>query len=120
MLKVLIVEDERAISDLIEMNLSSAGYRCKAVYNGLDAADLLENVRFDLVLLDVMLPGADGYELMEYIRPLGIPVIFITAKHEVRDRVRGLKMGADDYLVKPFDIVELLARVETVLRRYHK
>ncbi|MCL1807076.1 MAG: response regulator transcription factor [Oscillospiraceae bacterium] len=120
MLKVLIVEDERAIVDLIRLNLSAAGYQCTAVYNGLDAADLLENRRFDLILLDVMLPGADGYELMDYIRPLGIPVIFITAKHEVRDRVKGLKMGADDYLVKPFDIVELIARVETVLRRYHK
>jgi len=120
MLKVLIVEDEQSISDLISLNLSAAGYRCTAVYNGLDAADILERGRFDLILLDVMLPGADGYELMEYIRPLDIPVIFITAKHEVRDRVKGLKMGADDYLVKPFDIVELLARVETVLRRYHK
>ena len=120
MIKVLIVEDERAISDLIEMNLSAAGYRCTALYNGLDAADMLEHESFDLILLDVMLPGADGYELMEYIRPLGTPVIFITARHEVRDRVRGLRMGADDYLVKPFDIIELLARVETVLRRYHK
>jgi len=121
MFKVLIVEDEQSISDLIDLNLSAAGYRCTAVYNGLDAADMLEGGRrFDLILLDVMLPGADGYELMEYIRPLDIPVIFITAKHEVRNRVKGLKMGADDYLVKPFDIVELLARVETVLRRYHR
>jgi len=120
MFKVLIVEDEQSISELIRLNLSAAGYRCTAVYNGLDAADMLERGRFDLILLDVMLPGADGYELMEYIRPLDIPVIFVTAKHEVHNRVRGLKMGADDYLVKPFDIVELLARVETVLRRYHK
>jgi len=120
MLKVLIVEDEQSISDLIRLNLSATGYRCTAVYNGLDAADILERGRFDLILLDVMLPGADGYELMEYIRPFDIPVIFITAKHEVCDRVKGLKMGADDYLVKPFDIVELLARVETVLRRYNK
>lgn len=71
-------------------------------------------------MLDIMLPGADGYDIMEYIRPMGIPVIFITAKHEVRDRVKGLKLGADDYLVKPFDVVELVARVEAVLRRYNK
>lgn len=118
--KVLIVEDDQAIGDLIELNLSAAGYRCTLIRNGLEAVDLLENKSFDLVLLDVMLPGADGYEVMEYIRPLGIPVIFITAKHKVSDRVKGLRMGADDYLVKPFDIVELLARVETVLRRYSK
>ena len=67
-----------------------------------------------------MLPGADGYDVMEYVRPLGVPVIFITAKHEVKDRVKGLKLGADDYLVKPFDVVELVARVEAVLRRYNK
>ena len=67
-----------------------------------------------------MLPGADGYDIMDYIRPMEIPVIFITAKHEVRDRVKGLKLGADDYIVKPFDIVELIARVEAVLRRYNK
>ena len=70
--------------------------------------------------MDIMLPGADGYDVMEYIRPLGIPVIFITAKHEVKHRVKGLKLGADDYLVKPFDVVELVARVEAVLRRYNK
>ena len=73
-----------------------------------------------MILLDIMLPGADGYDIMEYIRPMGIPVIFITAKHEVKDRVKGLKLGADDYLVKPFDVVELVARVEAVLRRYNK
>ena len=65
-----------------------------------------------------MLPGIDGFDIMEYIRPMEIPVIFITAKYEVRDRVKGLKLGADDYLVKPFDVVELVARVEAVLRRY--
>lgn len=73
-----------------------------------------------MVLLDIMLPGADGYDVMEYIRPLGIPVIFITAKYEVKNRVKGLKLGADDYIVKPFDVVELVARVEAVLRRYNK
>lgn len=120
MIKILIVDDEKPICDLIDLNLSSAGYHCTAVQDGLQAIDLIEKDEFDLVLLDIMLPGADGYDVMEYIRPLGIPVIFITAKHEVKQRVKGLKLGADDYLVKPFDVVELVARVEAVLRRYNK
>ncbi len=120
MLRVLIVEDEEPISALIRMSLSGAGYECTCVYDGLAAADLIEQEAFDLILLDVMLPGADGFELMEYIRPREIPVIFLTARSAVSDRVKGLRLGADDYLVKPFEIIELLARVETVLRRYHK
>lgn len=120
MIKILIVDDEKPICDLIDLNLSSAGYHCTAVQDGLKAIDRIEQETFDLVLLDIMLPGADGYDVMEYIRPLGIPVIFITARHEVKNRVKGLKLGADDYLVKPFDVVELVARVEAVLRRYNK
>ncbi|MBR6769752.1 MAG: response regulator transcription factor [Lachnospiraceae bacterium] len=120
MIKILIVDDEKPICDLIDLNLSAAGYRCISVQDGLIAIDKIEAEIFDLILLDIMLPGADGYDVMEYVRPLGIPVIFITAKHEVRDRVKGLKLGADDYLVKPFDVVELVARVEAVLRRYNK
>ena len=120
MIKILIVDDEKPICDLIDLNLSSAGYHCTSVHDGLEAIDLIEKEEFELVLLDIMLPGADGYDVMEYIRPLGIPVIFITAKHEVKHRVKGLKLGADDYLVKPFDVVELVARVEAVLRRYNK
>ena len=120
MIKIFIVEDEKPISDLLRMSLTKAGYECTCAYDGMKAADILESERFDLILLDVMLPGADGFELMEYIQPLEIPVIFITAKGTVEDKVRGLRMGADDYLTKPFEIIELLARVETVLRRYHK
>jgi len=120
LIKIFIVEDEKPISDLLRMSLTKAGYRCSCAYDGIEAADILEQERFDLILLDVMLPGADGFELMEYIRPLDMPVIFITAKNMVEDRVKGLRMGADDYIVKPFEIIELLARVETVLRRYHK
>ncbi len=120
MIKILVVDDEKAICDLIDLNLSSAGYHCTTVQDGLTAIDKIEHENYDLILLDVMLPGADGYDIMEYIRPLGVPVIFVTAKHAVKDRVRGLKLGADDYLVKPFDVVELVARVEAVLRRYHK
>ena len=120
MTKILIVEDEKPISKLIEMSLTSAGYACTCVYDGMAAADLLEEHRYDLVLLDIMLPGASGYEPMDYIRPMDIPVIFLTAKTSVADRVKGLRLGADDYLGKPFEIIELLARVESVLRRYHK
>lgn len=119
-MKLLIVEDERAIANLIHMNLTACGYQCTTVLDGLDAADLIERERFDLILLDIMLPGADGYELMEQIKPTGTPVIFITAMGSVSDRVRGLRAGADDYLVKPFEIVELIARVESVLRRAGK
>ena len=116
----MIVDDEKPICDLIDLNLSGAGYWCTSVQDGAEALSMIEEGKYDLILLDVMLPGVDGYDIMEYIRPMGIPVIFITARYEVKDRVRGLKLGADDYLVKPFDVVELVARVEAVLRRYHK
>ncbi|MBE7017332.1 MAG: response regulator transcription factor [Ruminococcaceae bacterium] len=120
MIKILIVDDEKPINDLIEMNLSEAGYNCTCVYDGIAACDCIENERYDLVLLDIMLPGADGYEVLDYIKPLNIPVIFLTAKGSVDDKVKGLKLGADDYLTKPFEIVELLARVESILRRAGK
>lgn len=115
--KILIVEDEEAISSLIEMSLVRAGYRCETADDGLVAADKIEENVYDLVLLDVMLPGLDGYELMDYLRPTGTPVIFITAKGSLGDRVKGLRLGADDYIVKPFEVPELIARVESVLRR---
>ena len=120
MLQILVVEDEQSISNLIKINLTRAGYACDCAYDGLAAVDMLDKKPYDLVLLDIMLPGADGYEIMDYIAPLEIPVIFLTAKASVADRVKGLRMGADDYLTKPFEIIELLARVESVLRRYHK
>lgn len=120
MIKILIVEDERPISDLIKINLSDAGYDCTCAYDGLEAANILESHTFDLILLDIMLPEIDGYELLEYIKPLDIPVIFLTAKSALNDRVKGLMLGAEDYIVKPFEIVELLARVNVVLRRYNK
>lgn len=120
MLKILIVEDEKPISNLIHLSLKKAGYGCDCAFDGREAADLLEQTSYDLVLLDVMLPEIDGFELLEYIRPLGIPIIFLTARNSLEDRVRGLRMGAEDYIVKPFEVAELLARVEVVLRRYHK
>ena len=120
MIKILIVEDELPISKLIEMNLTDAGYTCTCAYDGVTAADLIEKHTYDLILLDIMLPGLNGYELFEYIKPMNIPVIFITAKAALNDRVRGLHLGAEDYIVKPFEVLELLARVEVVLRRYNK
>ena len=119
-MNVLIVEDEKPINELIEMSLSQQGYVCDCAYDGNTAADLMQEHNYDLVLLDIMLPGIDGYSLLEYVRTMDTPAIFITAKGSVEDRVKGLRMGADDYITKPFAIVELLARVETVLRRYNK
>ena len=120
MINLLIVEDEKPISNLIKLSLTNAGYSCECAFDGESAADMIEEKHYDLILLDVMIPYIDGFELMEYIRPLEIPVIFITAKNSVNDKVKGLRMGAEDYIVKPFEIIELLARVDVVLRRYNK
>lgn len=120
MVKILAVDDERPIAELLRLSLTQAGYECVCAYDGVEAANRIEKESFDLILLDIMLPGIDGFELMDYIRSTGIPVIFLTAKNAVSDRVKGLRMGAEDYMVKPFDIQELLARVEGVLRRHGK
>lgn len=120
MYRILTAEDSPAILDLIRISLTDAGYQCVCAPDGITAADLLEREPFDLALLDIMLPGADGYELLDYCRALEVPVIFLTAKSDVKDKVKGLRLGAEDYLTKPFEILELLARVETVLRRYGK
>lgn len=117
MLPILIVDDEPAIAALISRVLTAAGYTCQAVTSSEKAADLIEQNRYDLVLLDVMMPKIDGYDLLEYIRPTGTPSIFVTAKDAVSERVRGLHSGADDYIIKPFAPAELTARVEAVLRR---
>lgn len=120
MIKILIVEDEHPISNLIKMSLSNSGYSCHTAFTGSEAISLIDNNSYDLILLDIMIPEVNGYELLEYIKPLDIPVIFITAKNGIEDRVKGLNLGAEDYIVKPFEIVELLARVNVVLRRYNK
>ena len=120
-MNILIVEDEEAIANLLYMDLQDEGYRCTCASDGKQAADLLEeNMNFDLILLDIMLPKINGYDLLEYIKPMGIPVIFLTAKGTVNDRIYGLKMGADDYIVKPFQSGEVIARIEAVLRRCGK
>ena len=120
MTKILIVEDEEAISNLIRMSLCKTGYICEQAFDGETAADLIAENSYDLILLDIMLPGIDGYELLDYIKTTQMPVIFITAMGTLDDKVKGLRAGADDYITKPFEMMELLARVETVLRRYHK
>ena len=120
MQKILIVEDEEAIANLIKINLTVEGYQCTCAYDGKSGADHIEKEAYDLILLDIMLPEIDGYELLEYIKPMGTPVIFLTAKGNVNDRIKGLRLGADDYIVKPFQVGELTARVEAVLRRYGK
>ena len=120
MVDIMIVEDEKPISNLIALSLKKAGYHCECAYDGLTAIDMLEGHYPDLILLDIMLPGADGFEILEYVKPLEIPVIFLTAKGDLKDRVSGLRLGAEDYIVKPFEIMELLARIEVVLRRYKK
>ncbi|MCR5837432.1 MAG: response regulator transcription factor [Lachnospiraceae bacterium] len=118
MQKILIVEDEDSIAKLIEVTLSMGNYSCDACNNGLDVLNMVQKQKYDLILLDVMLPGMDGFTVMEKIKAMNIPVIFITAKQDVTDRVKGLKLGAEDYILKPFDPMELLARVEVVFRRF--
>ena len=120
MIKVLIVEDNIAIADLIEINLTNLGYKCTKALRGDNAADLIEQHNYDLILLDIMLPEINGYELMQFIKPLNIAVIFITAKASLTDKLKGFNLGADDYLTKPFAIEELIARVQSVLRRTGK
>ena len=120
MIRILAVDDEKPIIDLLKLVFNRSGYQCVVAYDGVQAADLIERETFDLILLDIMLPGIDGFELMDYIRTTDTPVIFLTAKHAVADRVKGLRMGAEDYIVKPFDVLELLARVDGVLRRHGK
>lgn len=120
MISVLVIEDDTQISRLIESTLTAEGYHCECALDGQIGADCIEEKVYDLILLDLMLPQISGYELLEYIVTVRTPVIIISAMGQVKDRIRGLRMGADDYLSKPFQIGELLARVETVLRRIFK
>ena len=117
MFRILIAEDEEPIANLIRMNLTKAGYLCTWAPDGKSAADLMEREKYDLALLDIMLPGINGYELMDYAKACELPVIFLTAKGETFDKVLGLELGADDYVTKPFSVKELAARVRAVIRR---
>lgn len=120
MKKVLIVDDEDEIREILRMNLELAGYECLEADDGEKAIRILESEILDIILLDIMLPKKDGFQIAEEIVKKDIPIIFLTAKENVMDKVKGLKLGADDYIVKPFDSMELLARIEAVLRRRGK
>ena len=117
-MRILVVEDEVKAADYLQKGLSESGYRVEVAHNGLDGQFLAQESEFDLIILDVMLPGIDGWQLLQIIRRKSqVPVLFLTARDAVQDRVKGLELGADDYLVKPFSYAELLARVRTLLRR---
>ena len=117
-MRILVVEDEVKAADYLRKGLSESGYVVEVAHNGIDGQFLAQESEFDLVILDVMLPGLDGWQLLQIIRRKSqVPVLFLTARDAVEDRVKGLELGADDYLVKPFSYAELLARVRTLLRR---
>lgn len=117
---ILIVDDEKSISDLIVMNLTMVGHTSEQAFDGKEALEKLQAGFFDLCLLDIMLPGKDGFELIDYFKKLQVPVIYLSAKNSLTDRVKGLNLGAEDYIIKPFETLELIARIDVVLRREGK
>lgn len=119
-MRILIVEDDENIAKYIQTCLGLGGYPSDICDNGQTSVEVISQQTYDLVLLDIMLPGLDGFEVLERIKTYGIPIIFLTAMQDISDKVRGLKAGAEDYIVKPFEALELLARVEVALRRNHK
>ena len=119
--RILVIEDEMSINDLLCMNLEIAGYETVGYLDGNEAYEaIIQDHAFQCALVDIMLPGRDGYSLLPKLKQYEIPVIFLTAKGDIASKIKGLKDGAEDYIVKPFEIVELLARIEVVLRRYNK
>ncbi len=119
MYRIFVIEDDEAISRLLCMNLSVAGYEPVPAKDGQEALRMIMNGdHFDIALLDVMLPGIDGFQLMEPLKAHGIPVIYLTAKNDLESKLTGLTSGAEDYIVKPFEIMELLVRMEKVLARH--
>lgn len=116
--RILVVEDDKNIRELIRLNLQLAGYECEVCRDGREMEHLLDRQQYSLILLDVMLPERSGFDLIRKCR--NIPVIYVTAKGEVQDRVQGLTLGAEDYIVKPFEMMELIARVNVVLRRFRQ
>jgi len=118
--KILIVDDEKAINDLVAVNVKMVGHESVQLYSGDQISQILSETRIDLVILDVMLPGSDGFEIIQDIVKRNVPVIFLTAKNTIADKVHGLEIGAEDYIVKPFEAVELIARIHVVLRRNKK
>jgi two-component system alkaline phosphatase synthesis response regulator PhoP len=120
MAKILIVDDEKAINDLIAVNLKMVGLEYVQLYSGDQISKVLQETKIDLVILDVMLPGKDGFEVIQDILKWHVPVIYLTARNKLLDKVHGLEIGADDYIAKPFETVELIARVHVILRRNQK
>ena len=119
--RILVVDDEREIADLLELYLKNDGYTVCKFHNGADALECIENTDIDLAILDVMLPDIDGFQICRKIREkYYFPVIMLTAKIESGDKIMGLTLGADDYITKPFNSLEVVARVKTQLRRYRK
>ena len=118
MANILVLEDERAINDLVAMNLGMVGHTAVQAFTGREALAIAKETPFDLLILDVMLPDTDGFSVYEQLK--GTPVIFLTALGDTSDKVKGFERGADDYIVKPFEMTELLLRTEAVLRRTHK
>ena len=117
MIKILVVEDDYGIRDLIELTLKMENYTTITAKDGEEALSKIENEKFDLILLDIMIPKIDGFKLIRMIYDKSVPVIFLSAKSQVQDKILGLKLGAEDYITKPFEPLELLARIEVVLRR---
>lgn len=115
--RILIIEDDPSISRLMESSLQAAGYVPACAMDGRQALEAIAARPFDLALCDIMLPELDGFELLPHMQERGVPVIFVSARADVNSRVQGLRLGAEDYLVKPFDILELLVRMEKVLAR---
>ncbi|WP_138160474.1 response regulator [Peptoniphilus catoniae] len=116
--KILVVDDEKAIAEIIEYNLDQEGYEITKAFDGKECLDVFKNKKFDLIILDVMMPKLDGFSVLREVRKTSsVPVIMLTAKQEEVDKVLGLELGADDYVVKPFSMRELTARVKAILRR---
>ncbi len=115
MANILIAEDEMSISNLIKMNLALVGHTCAQAFDGNSVLNMANSFHYDLIILDVMLPAISGFDLISHLN--NTPVIFVTAKSGLEDRIRGLRLGADDYITKPFEILELVTRVDVVLRR---
>ena len=118
MASILIVEDEQSINELVKRNLQLVGHHCTSIFDGKAAVAEIQHTAYDLLILDIMLPGLDGFEVKK--QACDVPTIFLTAKNSLPDRMQGFSLGADDYLTKPFEMLELLARVEAVLRRTQK
>lgn len=117
-MRILIIEDETKIAGYLVQGLIESGYQAQYVNHGIEGLEILKKKRFDLVILDVMLPDIDGWTVLQILRQFSqVPVIFLTAKDQIMDRVKGLELGADDYLAKPFSYVELLARIKSLFRR---